>query len=514
MTETPSKLIVRARWAFVQSTDDPAPRRIDDAAVLVRDGVIEEIASAAELLARHPGMATVGDGTQALLPGLINAHHHSNAVTHIQHGIEDGVLEPWIMGNPRMRWTDPRLRTLVAAGRLLQTGVTAVVDMASVGNAYQSGHDDLTARLQAYEDSGLRGHLAGGVSFYSRLVHREDEAFVASLPGDLAARVRAHYLDADKGSERDYLTLMDGLIAEAKAMSRARVWYGPPGPQWVGDDLMVAIADAAARHDTGIQTHVQESLYERLEAERALGKSMTAHLRDLGVLSPRLSFAHAVWSSENDVEILAETGAAVSHNPSSNLRLRSGVAPLNGFLAAGVTVGLGMDGTTLGDDEDMFAEIRLAHRLHRTPRIGGPAPTLDQTVGLVTTGGAKLLRRDDELGRIDVGMAADMVLVDLDRVGWPYIAPEADPLAVVLQRAKQGDVRTVLIAGEVVLRDGWPTRFDLRTAGAELAEQVSAVAYDEDFAALYADLKPHIEAWYAGWEVPEMHPWIAHNSTH
>lgn len=512
MTDTASDLLVLARWAFVQGPDDTGPRRIDEAGVLTRDGVVHEIGPAAELRARHPRATVVGDGSQALLPGLINAHHHSNAVTHIQHGIDDGVLEPWIMGNPRMRWTDPGLRTLVAAGRLLQTGVTAVVDMASVGNAYQSGRDDLAARLHAYEQSGLRGHLAGGVSFQSRLVHREDEAFVASLPGDLATRVRAHYLDADKGGDRDYLALMDDLIAEAGDMTRARVWYGPPGPQWVGDDLMVAIADAAARHDTGIQTHVQESLYERLEAERALGMSMTAHLRDLGVLSPRLSFAHAVWSSERDVEILAESGAAVSHNPSSNLRLRSGVAPLNGFLGAGVTVGLGMDGTTLGDDEDMFAELRLAHRLHRTPRIGGAAPTLEQSFGLVTTGGAKLLRRDHELGRIDVGVAADMVLVDLDRIGWPYVAPEADPLAVVLQRAKQGDVRTVLVGGEVVLRDGWPTRFDLKAAGAALAEQVAAVVYDQEFADLYAALKPHIEAWYAGWDVPEMHPWIAHNS--
>lgn len=512
MAEQTATILVLARWAFVQGAEPEAPRCLEDAGVLVRDGRIVEIGAGAEMRARHRDAKLVGDGTQALLPGLINAHHHSNAVTHIQHGMEDGVLEPWITGNPRMRWTDPRLRTLVAAGRLLQTGVTAVVDMASTATAHEAGYDDLHARLLAYEESGVRGHLAGGVSFHSRLVHREDAAFVAGLPADLAKRVRAHYLDADRGSEADYLALMETLIADAKGLTRTRAWYGPPGPQWVGDALMVAVADAAARHDVGIQTHVQESLYERLEAERALGKSMTAHLADLGVLSPRISFAHAVWSSEADIALLAESGAAVSHNPSSNLRLRSGVAPLNGFLAAGITTGLGMDGTTIGDDEDMFAEIRLAHRLHRTPRIGAPAPSLDETFGLATRGGAKLVRRDDELGRIDVGMAADLVLVDLGRITWPYVAPEADPRAVVLQRAKQGDVSTVLIAGEVVLKDGWPTRFDLKAAGAELAEQLAATAYDQTFADLYADLRPHIEAWYSAWEVPPMEPWIAHNS--
>jgi len=504
--------LVRARWAFVQGAVDESPRRIDDAGVLVRDGLVAEIGAIGAMRARHPDAPLIGDGTQALLPGLINAHHHSNPVSHIQHGIDDGVLEPWILGNPRMRGCDPRLRTLIAAGRLLQTGVTAVVDMASVGNAYQAGHDELSARLRAYEESGIRGHLAGGVSFYSRLVHREDEAFVAGLPAALAAKVRARFLDADKGGEQDYLDMMESLIAEAKGLARTETWYGPPGPQWVGDDLMVQVADAAARHDVGIQTHVQESLYERLEAERALGKSMTAHLAAIGVLSPRISFAHAVWSSERDIEIVAETGAAISHNPSSNLRLRSGVAPVNGFLSGGVTLGLGMDGTTIGDDEDMFAELRLVHRLHRDPRIGAPAPTLAQTFGLATTGGARLLRRERDLGRIDVGMAADLVLVNLDRVTWPYVAPEADPLAVVLQRAKQGDVSTVLVAGEVVLRDGWPTRFDMRAAAADLAEEMAAAPYDQGYADLYAELRPHVEAWYAGWEVPAMQPWIAHNS--
>ena len=512
MLDDGTMMLVRGRWVFAQSDGQLEPQVLVDAAVAVDDGQMISVGPYDALSREYPRAMVIGDGTGAVIPGLINAHHHSNAVTHIQHGIEDGVLEPWILGNPRMRSMDPRLRVLVAAGRLLQTGVTSVVDMASVGAADQAGHDDLLARLHAYEETGLRGHLAGGVSFHSRLVHREDAAFVASLPGDLRAKVQHRYMDADRGTEDGYLEIIEDLIRVASDMKRTEAWYGPPGPQWVGDDLMVKIADAAARQDVGIQTHVQESFYERLEAERALGVSMTQHLKDLGVLSPRMSFAHAVWSTEADIAILAETGAAISHNPSSNLRLRSGIAPLNALRAAGVTVGLGMDGTTIGDDEDMFAEMRLAHRLHRTTRIGGAAPTLAETFAMTTTVGAKLLREEGRLGRLAPGFAADMVVIDLSRISWPYVAPEADPLALVVERAKQGDVQTVLVGGEVVLANGLPTRFDFIGAAEELGRQLSETAVDTEFAALYTELRPHIEAWYAAWPAPELEPWSVFNS--
>jgi len=504
--------LVHVRWVVTQASADVEPEIIEDAGILIADGVIEAIGPIASMRQRAPDATRIGDGNAAAIPGLINAHHHANAVSHVQHGIEDGVLEPWLLGNGRIRFMDPRLRTLVAAGRLLQTGVTGVVDMAAVGAANDTGHADLQARLHAYEASGIRGHLAGGVSFHSRLVHREDDAFLASLPKALAGRVKARFLDADKGTEAQYLEIMDDLIRQARDLERTEMWYGPPGPQWVGDDLMVRIADAAARHDVGIQTHVQESFYERLEAERALGRSMTRHLHELGVLSPRMSFAHAVWSTEADIALLAETGTAISHNPSSNLRLRSGVAPVNAMRAAGVTVGLGMDGTTIGDDEDMFAEIRLAHRLHRTTRIGGPAPSVADSLAMATTVGARLLRREGDLGRLAPGMAADIALVDLSRVTWPYVAPEADPLSLLLQRARQGDVTTVLVGGEVVLAGGRPTRFDIDAAAKELGDRLRATEYDREYSDLYSELRPHIEAWYADWQAPELEPWALVNS--
>jgi cytosine/adenosine deaminase-related metal-dependent hydrolase len=274
----------------------------------------------------------------------------------------------------------------------------------------------------------------------------------------------------------------------------------------------VRTAEAAERLDAGVQTHALESFYEKLHGPRSYGKPTLLHLDDLGVLGPRFSIAHGVWLTEPEIEVLAETGAAVSHNPSSNLRLRAGVAPLNALLAAGVTVALGMDGTTLNDDEDMFAEMRLALRLHRTPMLDGPAPEPREILALATAGGAKLLRAEHRLGRLATGYAADVVLVRLDRLTWPWVAPECDPRELVLLRARADDVETVLVAGEVVLDGGRPTRFDATAVGAAVAEALAGQDLPPAAADLIDRLLPAVEAHYKRWEMPDLHPYTAYNS--
>ena len=171
---------------------------------------------------------------------------------------------------------------------------------------------------------------------------------------------------------------MDALWREYGEHPRVDIWFGPQGPNWVSDDFMVRIAERAASYGpggTGIQTHVAESLYEKLYGPRTFGEPVVLHLQRLGVLGPRFSLAHAVWLTEAEIEVLAETGTAVSHNPSSNLKLRAGILPARALVEAGATVGLGLDGHALDDDDDIFREMRLAWSLQRDPRIGTPALT-------------------------------------------------------------------------------------------------------------------------------------------
>lgn len=503
--------LLRGRWVVTGGTDDSV---LTDAAIAVVGGRIAEVGAWSDLRRHHPDAAMQGGDDVAIMPGLINAHHHSGGVTYLQQGIKDRLLEPWLLTLSAMRPGDTYLDTLLSAARLLRSGVTAVVDV-------HSGHGtakDYAARvgqaLKAYDEAGIRVAFAPGVATRSFLVagDGQDEKFLAALPPEARRHALAHLPGAGELSEDDYFAIMDQAWQAHRRHPRIDVWFAPPGPQWVSDSCMQRIAETAARYDTGIQTHVSESVYEKLHGPLFYGKSAVEHLRDLGVLGPRFSIAHGVWLSDPELRIMAETGAAVSHNPSSNLRLRAGIAPLNAYLAAGVTTALGMDGTTLNDDEDYFTEMRLAMRLNRTPRLDGPAPRPRDILAMATAGGAKLMRKEAMLGRIAPGYAADLVLVKLDRIAWPWIAPEADPRDLLLMRASAGDVDTVLVGGDVVLRQGIPTRFDAAAAGRALAEQLVREPYPAEIARGVELLLPHLEAFYKGWTMPDFEPHTRYNS--
>jgi cytosine/adenosine deaminase-related metal-dependent hydrolase len=310
----------------------------------------------------------------------------------------------------------------------------------------------------------------------------------------------------------EYIALIDSLGDRYEAHPRIDIWFGPPGPNWVSDSFMTRIAERAAARRTRVQTHLSESLYEKLYGGRTYGRSTILHLDSLGVLSPRFTMAHAVWLSEAEIAVLARTGASLSHNPSSNLRLRAGIAPVNALVRAGVTVGLGLDGRGLDDDDDMFREMRVALQLHRGPVMGSPVLEPRQVLQLATSGGARLVGRTDRVGRLAPGYAADLLLVDLARMTWPWTAPEVDPRDFLVLRAQARDVRTVFVGGRVVLEAGRPTGFDLEAAGRELADRLAATPFPAELAGRIAALREHAEAFYRGWEVPPLDPYTRYNS--
>ena len=481
--------LVRGRW--VLTGDDV----LFDAAVAIEDGKVLETGDAQALTKKYPAADRLGDVSSAVLPGFVNAHHHSHGFSTIQNGWPDLMLESWILGFAGLRSGPIYEETLLSAANQLRSGVTSLVDVHSGSGTVSEYGQEVDDALRAYETAGIRVAFATGSSTQSHLVHGkgQDAVFLASLPDSLREAAAALLPGDDRMTDEQYLTLVSERV---KAFSRHEfidVWFAPPGPQWVSDEHMQAIAVRAGELGTQVQTHCNESYYEKLHRERLYGCPTVLPLDKLGVLDECFSIAHGVWLTGSEIEVLAATGAAVSHNPSSNLRLRAGIAPLNALLKAGASVALGMDGTTINEDEDMFAELRLALRLNRAPHYEAEVPTVAQLYEMATHGGARLMDKGDVVGRIAPGYAADLMLLDLERVMYPWVTPEADPLELITLRAQKADVRLVLVAGEVVVRDGRVTGFDEREVADALVEHLSAQPLPTNTAAAVAAIRPHME---------------------
>jgi cytosine/adenosine deaminase-related metal-dependent hydrolase len=506
--------LVRARWIVTGTGRDDVV--LENAALRIENGKIAELGGWSDLRAHHPDASVLGGPGCAVIPGLINAHHHANGATQQQLGLMDDFLEPWILGFARLRQGKGRHATLLSAARMLRSGVTTVVDVHSGGGTTRDYAAGIEAALLAYRDAGMRVAFAPGLSTRCRLVHGDadaDAAFLAGLPAELAARAARCFMPAPGDLDEDeYFGIVETAIGRYRDHDRIDVWFGPPGPQWVGDACLVRVAERAAMLDTRIQTHLVESYYEKLLGPRIWNRATLHHLDELGVLGPRFTMAHGTWLTATEIALLAECGAAVSHNPGSNLRLRAGIAPLNALLGAGATVGIGLDGTTLNDDDDMFTEMRLALRLQRGPALGDPAPTPRDVFAMATTGGARLLGKENRLGRLAPGYDADLAILDLARILAPWVAPEVDPLELIVLRAGAQDVRSVLIAGDLVYDGGRVLGFDADAVARELADMLAAQPFPAAAAATVADLLPHIVAYYRGWEHPEHRPYTRYNA--
>ena len=313
--------------------------------------------------------------------------------------------------------------------------------------------------------------------------------------------------------EEEYLEVIKDLHCEFDGHDAIDIWYGPQGPQWTSRGLLEKIAEQAESLGTNIQTHALESYIDKIEGHRSYGKSTIAYLDELGFLSPRLSMAHGTWLSQSDIETLAARGVNLIHCPSSNLRARQGIAPLNAAMQAGLLVALGMDGLTINDDDDLFNEMRLALQLHRTPEYDGRAPTTQEIVRMVTTDAARVMNRANEIGKLAPGYKADVLVLDLKEVVWPWVSEDADPLAIIVQRAHKGDVDKVLVNGAVAFEDAHPTGFDLNETVREIVEFMDAHPPNETMRNLNVRLAPLLVDWYQSWGKPEFVPFIDYNST-
>ena len=454
-----STSLIRGKYVVTKVTGPQHSEIIEDGAVLQRDGEILEVGPYAELIARHSPDEEIGSSDFMVIPGLVNAHHHEGLRT-FQLGALDRPLEVWIAERAKVRMVDPYLDTLYNAMLMMESGITTV--MHNFGDS---------RTIQAYEESGMRVAFSQVISDQNQTVFDDDDEFRATLPPDLAGEVSLAQT-ARQTSMEDYFSMAHELLTHHQS-ERIRIFVSPHNANTCSDTLLHEIKNFARQHSTGIHLHLQETVYQRMYGARHWGKTPLAHLYDLGFLGPEVSCAHAVWLTDSDMDILTETGTIISHNPSSNLRLGSGIAPLNRMLEKGVTVGIGLDSAGLNDDNDMLQEMRLVHLLHRVPGVTSPRPTSHQILHLATVNGAKATFFGDQIGTLEPGKRADMALVRLEHIVEPYLAPGTNMVDALIYRGRGSDVDTVMVDGEVLMRNRHFTRLDKADVISRLKESLS-----------------------------------------
>jgi 5-methylthioadenosine/S-adenosylhomocysteine deaminase len=387
-------------------------------AVLAGGGRILAVGEAAALGAAHPGAARVDHGDAWIAPGLRNGHGH------VAGWPPDAPLEVFLLARYGAEDAERTYaRTLATAAGLIRSGVV------STHHLHYGAHAD--AALRAYRDAGLRVELCpGALDRYAIVPYDDgDRALLAALPPDLAADVRR--LRPGKPAEpvERYLERWRALRDAAAGDDRVEVILGPDNPQWCTDRCLLALREVGAP----LHLHCQETAAQRALAVRRDGESPVARLARLGVLGADVALAHLTHATDEDIATVAAAGARVVWNPSSNLRLGSGVTRVRDLAAAGVRLGIGVDGGGLADDGDLLAEVRLGALLQRVADT--PAPVLGNRALLAAAS-----------GRIAPGERADLVVLDPPADG--------DPVDAIVRRATARHVRTVYADGEPLLRDG------------------------------------------------------------
>ena len=470
-----SSTLIRGGAVICRAIDRTEVEVIENGAVLQRGGVIVEIGPWEDLDRRYGAEveSVLGSPDDVVLPGFVNAHHHVG-LTPLQLGSPDLPLELWFASRLKARAVDLRLDTLYSAFEMVESGITTVQHLqgripAPLDNVVRGA----TETLRAYQAIGMRASYAYMLRDQNHLVYEADQAFLARLPPELAAEL-GPMLGRQILPLEDHIALFHQLRGAFAGDGRIAIQLAPGNLHWCSDAALERVRQTCESTGVPFHMHLLETQYQRAYAFRRAGASAVQVLERAGLLGPHCTLGHGVWMSEADIERVAATGACICHNCSSNLRLRSGVAPLNEWERRGVRTAIGLDEAGINDDRDMLQEMRMVLRQHRVPGMEPlDVPTPAQVFRMATEGGAATTGFGTTIGRLAPGSAADLVLIDRRQFSFPYLDADTPLIDAVVQRAKTGGVHTVMVAGEVILANGRFTRLDKEAALAELAAQLS-----------------------------------------
>lgn len=389
--------------------------------LLIEDGIIKKIGTVSAAEAEDAVEFARGEH-YVLVPGYINTHTHV-AMSVLRDYGGDMPLDVWLnqyIWPAEAKLTDDDVYWGSCLGMLemIASGTTCLVDM----------YDHCDAIAEAISDGGMRAILSRGS------VGMNDPEGRGIAEND-AVYARWH------GAEDD----------------RIRVWYGPHAPNTCPGDYIQEMAQHARERGTGVHIHVAETKGEWEWCKSTHGMTPVGWLESLGVLDVPTLAAHSVWLDDADIAIYAKHGVAAAHNPISNLKLASGVCRVEDLQRAGVTVGIGTDGSSSNNIMSMHRELQVAALIHKIRNYDAQAVGARDALKLATIEGAKAIRWQDAIGSIAEGKKADLTLYKLDA---PWNVPHHDVVSNLAYAAQQSDIDSVFVQGECLYKHGDYTTLD------------------------------------------------------
>ena len=399
-------------------TMDADGRVIEDGAVAIHDDVIVGVGERAELKSKFAGGKTIDGSGTIILPGMINGHAHA-AMSLFRGLAEDHSLDDWLQ-----KYIFPAEARNVTEDFVLWGARLGVLEMLRGGiTTYADMYyfEDVVAHVT--KEAGMRGVLGETILDFPAPDNKTPSAAFAYTQD---------FIDRWKN---------DPLITPAVA---------PHSIYTVSTENLKAAAALARRNGVPILIHLAEAPFESELSGKKHGGSPVAYLESIGLLGPDVVAAHCIWVDPTDIATLVRLGVGSIHNPSSNMKLASGVMPVVDMLAAGEPVGLATDSAASNNNQDLFQEMNIAAKLQKVTRMDPRALTAKQAVEMATIGGARALHMDRKIGSLEIGKQADLVLIG---TGATHSTPMYNVYSQLVYALNAHDVRTVVIAGKIVMED-------------------------------------------------------------
>ena len=366
---------------------------------------------------REPADVVIDARGKAVLPGLINAHTHLSMT--LLRGIADDMpLKPWLEDEiwpieKHLTGEHVYVGALLGCLEMIKSGTTCFADQ----------YFFMEEVARAVEKAGVRGVLSYGI-----------------------------IEKGDPEKQKSEIRIGEALVKKCQGAANGRIltMFGPHAPYTCSPECLMQVKELAKKYKVGIHTHIAESQEEIDDITKKYGKRSVEHLDAIGFLGPEVLAAHCVQVNQKEIAIFRERGVKPVHNPISNMKIACGVAPVPEMLAAGIPVALGTDGAASNNALDMFNEMKFAALLSKVHKLDPTAVPARKVLEMATINGAKALGLEKNIGSLEVGKKADLVLVDLRR---PHFTPLYDAVSHLVYNAVGSDVDTVIVDGKMVMRE-------------------------------------------------------------